>query len=188
MTLFGIFRIMEFKGSLNLSTITDPGLDIDNVVDEFRRFLRDYFIPKLKERIRIPKIPALSLFPILKSGPTSVDSLVSSSPYSMVYAARLILRYPKIKESFLRISSSLGYPGFINKMELVAMSEHRELDLGLRQARILAQSKSKVEHSFTFASLYSLAPIGTAYIGKLGFKIEPAGKVRVFAMVDPWTQ
>jgi len=26
------------------------------------------------------------------------------------------------------------------------------------------------------------------YLGKLGFKNEPAGKVRVFAMVDVWTQ
>jgi hypothetical protein len=25
-------------------------------------------------------------------------------------------------------------------------------------------------------------------LGKLGLKQEPAGKVRVFAMVDPWTQ
>jgi hypothetical protein len=28
----------------------------------------------------------------------------------------------------------------------------------------------------------------TNWLGKLGFKPEPAGKVRVFAMVDPWTQ
>lgn len=28
----------------------------------------------------------------------------------------------------------------------------------------------------------SFKPLG--YLGKLGFKIEPAGKVRVFAMVD----
>jgi len=25
-------------------------------------------------------------------------------------------------------------------------------------------------------------------LGKLGMKHEPAGKIRVFAMVDPWTQ
>ena len=27
-------------------------------------------------------------------------------------------------------------------------------------------------------------PMGDAFLGKLGFKAEPAGKVRVFAMVD----
>jgi hypothetical protein len=26
------------------------------------------------------------------------------------------------------------------------------------------------------------------YVGKLGFKLEAAGKVRVFAMVECWTQ
>jgi len=31
-------------------------------------------------------------------------------------------------------------------------------------------------------------PSGEAFLGKLGFKSEPAGKVRVFAMVDAWTQ
>lgn len=29
---------------------------------------------------------------------------------------------------------------------------------------------------------------GQGFLGKLGLKIEPAGKVRVFAMVDAWTQ
>lgn len=36
--------------------------------------------------------------------------------------------------------------------------------------------------------MFSLYPEGRAFLGKLGFKLEPAGKVRVFAMVDPWTQ
>jgi hypothetical protein len=27
-----------------------------------------------------------------------------------------------------------------------------------------------------------------SFIGRLGFKLEAAGKVRVFAMVDAWTQ
>jgi hypothetical protein len=31
-------------------------------------------------------------------------------------------------------------------------------------------------------------PRGLGFLGKLGFKIEPAGKIRVFAMVDAWTQ
>lgn len=29
---------------------------------------------------------------------------------------------------------------------------------------------------------------GQGFLGKLGFKLEPAGKIRVFAMVDAWTQ
>jgi len=30
--------------------------------------------------------------------------------------------------------------------------------------------------------------VGTHSLGKLGFKEEAAGKIRVFAMVDCWTQ
>lgn len=29
---------------------------------------------------------------------------------------------------------------------------------------------------------------GRAFLGKLAIKLEPAGKIRVFAMVDAWTQ
>jgi len=27
-----------------------------------------------------------------------------------------------------------------------------------------------------------------SFLGRLGIKVEAAGKIRVFAMVDPWTQ
>jgi hypothetical protein len=33
-----------------------------------------------------------------------------------------------------------------------------------------------------------LRPVGPPFIGRLGLKQEPAGKIRVFAMVDCWTQ
>jgi len=41
--------------------------------------------------------------------------------------------------------------------------------------------------SKAYAGLYSESEIPDT-LGKLGFKVEPAGKVRVFAMVDIWTQ
>lgn len=34
----------------------------------------------------------------------------------------------------------------------------------------------------------SYARIGSRFLGKLSRKVEPAGKIRIFAMVDPWTQ
>jgi len=44
------------------------------------------------------------------------------------------------------------------------------------------RSLANAGHSF-YSSDWSSLPLG-----KLGFKEEPAGKVRVFAMVDCWTQ
>lgn len=41
--------------------------------------------------------------------------------------------------------------------------------------------RSKPYHRYRLSAVVS-------YLGKLGFKPEPAGKVRVFAMVDCWTQ
>jgi hypothetical protein len=39
MTLFSIYRVLEFPGKLKLSTITDPGKDIANIIPDVREFL-----------------------------------------------------------------------------------------------------------------------------------------------------
>lgn len=57
---------------------------------------------------------------------------------------------------------------------------------GQRQASVMIKNI----HRFVLEGLRWGPPglIPTRYVGKLGFKDEAAGKVRVFAMVDIWTQ
>jgi hypothetical protein len=48
---------------------------------------------------------------------------------------------------------------------------------------------SILEYCMTLSKFYLKGPLRPArFIGKLGLKQEAAGKMRVFAMVDPWTQ
>lgn len=43
-------------------------------------------------------------------------------------------------------------------------------------------------HGVPYEESLVYAKNGSTALGRLGFKVEPAGKLRVFAMVDPWTQ
>jgi len=229
MTLFGFFRIMEFVGKLNLSTITQPGLNIDRFSFKWDRFIGTVFIPLLLKKIKLPKLTQPTLFPILKSGPTSTKFHVNTSISSLIASARLWLRMGTLFESLKEFASQLGAPALVNRVELVAITDDKslldnpELEAVLRYRNKvhppvasnplfmkyesietipdtwLLKELIKVRRKFipslnnpTVAELSSenkgFRLAGTGYLGKLGFKLEAAGKVRVFAMVDAWTQ
>lgn len=88
MTLFGLFRVLEFKGKLSFDTILKPGSLAPEFLPGWDLFLKDVFCPNLSGLTSIPKIPNPSLFPILKSGPTG-DGDISSSGYALIKAGRL---------------------------------------------------------------------------------------------------
>jgi hypothetical protein len=49
MTLFGLYRVLEFPGSININTIIAPGKVIQgDLIIEFRTFILDVFWPSLK--------------------------------------------------------------------------------------------------------------------------------------------
>lgn len=79
MTLLGLYRILEFKGSLSLKTITDKGPNLSSFIPEWEEFLERRFVPNLQRIIEFPKINKPSLFPILKSGPAGGKDVVNSS-------------------------------------------------------------------------------------------------------------
>lgn len=84
-----------------------------------------------------------------------------------------------LKDAMQIVSTGLGAPALVNRMELVAMSDSVPLDKGPSEAYFPSDHNPTVK---------SLKRSGTGFLGKLGFKEEPAGKIRVFAMVDAWTQ
>jgi hypothetical protein len=89
MTLFGLFRILEFPGKLKLSTITQSGVNLERFSPKWIYFLSNFFKPWLFAKVKIPKIGKPILFPILKSGPTSIEGHVNSSINSLMASARL---------------------------------------------------------------------------------------------------
>jgi len=198
MTLLGLFRILEFPGSLNFSSITDPGSTISgDFIMEFRNFILNHFWKELvftrtklvqqaisrNARDRIDLItPFMKLlvakpFVIRKSSPTVPKSESdrdviwnSTSPDALRRAAFM----------WMNGSGTIKVYGHETLFQIFShwlTATNNKWLVNLIKTLMEAQCKLPVENNLKRFSL-----------GKLGTKDEPAGKVRVFAMVDAFTQ
>jgi hypothetical protein len=165
---------LEFKGVLSLDTITDKGSDLTEFLPVWRKFIENEFKPNLFKMIKIPNFTYSEIYSILKSGPiTQIDPgnpwserFTNSSAKALIMSARTLCK--KGNEVLLNAFTELanqtsGGKTLMSRIRTITLACHKELDLWL----------------FTEKGLRPL--------GRLGFKPEPAGKVRVFAMVDAWT-
>lgn len=193
-TLFGLYRILEFPGRVNLSTITKEYGGDHLMTYEFNQFVFNHFIHVLKKLFHTNGTVTDALwneegdgplefmkglrakpFLISKSGPSVRGSSIpsgaqSTSPASILASAHTWLHSPlyPILENWCKMTGNIWV---LNRIESWA----KELWVW--------------EDSLPLSSGGPKCPFeATNWLGKLGFKPEPAGKVRVFAMVDPWTQ
>jgi hypothetical protein len=173
-SLFGLYRIMEFVGQVNLKTIVTPGEFISQAFhDSWRSFCANEFWnsiitmvgSKWKEFRAMRPLPVP--FSILKSGPgTTVDNKYSDTSYSstsllaLASSARLWLKGDPILRDTLK--------------------EYLTIVDGIGLWRRIVWAGQALYDQMPFAS-------NAETLGRLGLKEEPAGKVRVFAMVDAWT-
>lgn len=303
MTLFGLFRILEFVGFLKLGTITDAGVDLRKILPKFNEFLDTRFTPQLNRRVKIAPLQAPKLFPILKSGPLTFDGRSNSSLHSLILSARVWQNSGTLLVSLVEFCRQLNMLSFVEKLKAVSLAYHPLLDgfkigqeneldqdnlltnyfllfpiwlipiLDVLELRITRKPVSyrqyegqsfwelgdviflklgifnstyvipltwmtyiivflnmlikayfgiyrlpfisayyqdlydkglirwssndlqkkvwTLRNEFSAFLLYdknSLSNKGRSYLGKLSMKMEPAGKIRVFAMVDAWTQ
>jgi hypothetical protein len=193
-TLFGLYRVLEFPGTVKLSSITNGSRMDPYMIYEFSQFVVTHLVAVLKARFPgegtvtdalwsdegegpleyMKKLRAVP-FLISKSGPGVRGDNVpggaqSTSPASILASAYTWLRSPlyPILENWCKMTGNVWV---LNRIEAWA----KELWVW--------------EDSLPLSSGGPKCPFeATNWLGKLGFKPEPAGKVRVFAMVDPWTQ
>nr|QDH89122.1 MAG: RNA-dependent RNA polymerase [Mitovirus sp.] len=193
-TLFGLYRVLDFPGVVKISTITKEYGGDPLVTYEFSQFVFNHFIHVLKKLYHedgtitdalwneegegpLEFLKGLRAKPFLisKSGPSVRGSNVPSgaqntSPAQILASAYTWLHSPlyPILENWCKMT---GNQWVLNRIESWA----KELWVW--------------EDSLPLSSGGPKCPFeATNWLGKLGFKPEPAGKVRVFAMVDPWTQ
>jgi len=193
-TLFGLYRVLEFPGKVKIGTITaESGMD-PSLGYEFSQFVINHFIKVLKTKfqkegtvtdalwssegegpLEYMKSLRAKPFVISKSGPAvqgynAPVGAQSTSPASILSSAYTWLHSPlyPLLQGWCRMT---GNTWVLNRIESWA----KELWVW--------------EDSLPLSSGGPRCPFeATNWLGKLGFKPEPAGKVRVFAMVDPWTQ
>lgn len=166
---FSIYRVLMIPGKLKLSTITSPGVSLSpSLLKEVQRG-----IPGFMGSLGLVAGNGYSLLPtpdftvLSKTSPSIKSSVaVSGSVPGVIYGALGLLKSPVIT-SFRYIA------------ERLPPMEKDFYDIGVHK---------------TFSSIFELVASGLSpnsprpAIGKLGFKVEAAGKVRVFAMVECWTQ
>lgn len=70
----------------------------------------------------------MSMFPILKGGPTTVAGTINSSGFSLVWASRLWIRYNELYQSFITLTEQLKAKSILARLELIASAKHSTLD------------------------------------------------------------
>jgi hypothetical protein len=197
LSLLSFYRVLEYAGTVSYQTILLPGIPIGESLREAGTFVLTFFhfMPNgakwlkaftelrtnmMLNRLRDLRIPALKAHPFEIHKATPIRLKKMSAPMNLLFNSTalpsLVLaawvwheRYPHLL-SLLRewsiLTGSFELPIFI--------------DL-LRAAKEESGFASTDLDSDTFVWEYST-------LGKLAIKSEPAGKERVFAIVDAFTQ
>lgn len=166
LTIFNLYRILEFPGKIKLGSITNAFSGNQALSDVYNAvFEAAPEFARLIDKLAGNKIKdhGITMAPILKSSPGANPFQSASHPFTLLTTARLH------KETgtdaiimyfakYFEKATKIRYPGFSRIFQTGA-----ELAFNLN------------------------LPSTTFKLGRLGLKNEAAGKVRVFAMVDAWT-
>lgn len=199
LTLFGLYRVVEFKGKLKLRTITDPGVDLSAFMGKW-----DAWVPIFLARARLITRHDWKLDPTRDLTVRSIPFITKSSPNSSGYSSLVGLPL----DLLLWFSDQERWPLLRRWLKLVD-----EVDLlwglqGLQRCyfRLAELAVRKVPRQELVQFIPHMAgregPLSQEdlllayrgmkwgkplWYGRLGFKEEP-GKIRVFAMMNLVTQ
>jgi hypothetical protein len=207
LTLLGMYRILLIEPKYKLSTITKPGKVLPNTfLVEWCRFLRTRFIGGLEVHtgeklldIGTDILSRPSPFPIMKSSADlpNVDWEANEVGPSTSFGCRFnsatrwtegqwgwsLFRYLSVTPGGTGTTQSL-WTLMLEVAESAKLAQLRTGSETLREAvkrGLSNKARQNRRRNDEFAN-------GAANCGRLSVKIEPAGKARVFAMVDYWTQ
>lgn len=209
LSLFSLYRVLDIPGKVNLKTITSPSTADLGLLGEFSRFAINCFWPWIKEKWSVDGSVTDALwdgaldfmkqlrakpFLISKSTPVSSlsggDRLTSTSPLSILLSARLwksevaLHLYP-ILEAWCKFTRNQWV---LNRIDLWSSET---IDPRPKHGLINRRGETFVDGTPSLLVGARAKPFKASwnhFLGKLGFKLESAGKVRVFAMVDCFTQ
>jgi len=215
LSLFSVYRVIDIRGRLNLSTITAPSTADLGLLPEFDAFvtkfysyitavwsregsITDAFVVDrpwtfLEGLVAGPKVTTSS-GPVLtgKGG----KRFVSTSPLSILLTARVWMSpdYADLWKNFQEWCGLTSSEWVVNCIRTWAFGPKNPIDKGMaisRRGTIIAAADvpssdfGKGTHERITKPLFTT---WNYFLGKLGLKQEAAGKVRVFAMVDCFTQ
>jgi len=164
LTLSSLYRDFIYESPVKLDSIIAPYSGKFRAVDDIKgyvpNFINLFIKPAYPTTLSIRKSlkDKFLYIPLSKSSPQASDGFSSTHPFVLIKSARVM---PLTLIKSLRILTNVyENTRFINLLELMAGKE-------------IPDKHVRPRHP---------------YVGKLGLKQEAAGKMRVFAMVDPWSQ
>lgn len=196
LSLFNFYRMIEFKGDFRLAslskTIISPaktGIEFVSLKFELLQFVPKFFkllvsqtgvgAKGLRSELMLAHRSA-EAFPLLKSSPFTKGTQDFEDLTKAEREEAMVLN-PVVSTHPLAIHEAAN--ALENNSEL---SEPTHYFLGL------LPDGSPIREAFRqcvrLPAKRGVQSVTSPFIGKLSLKEESAGKVRVFAMVDPWTQ
>jgi len=177
MSIFNLYRFIYYKPTGSLSSITNPSkFDFGISRESFIKYMHLFIgnlpfnsimrpFDKMRSYLRDPySIHTASAGRARGSESNDHMSLPATFPSSICHNLVAIRGQPSISRSLIKINTLLDNTDLLGLLEDPYYTK-KNMDI-------------------------PLVPGGGLYIGKLSFKLEPAGKLRIFAMVDAptnWT-
>jgi hypothetical protein len=166
LSILSIYRILEGPGKLNLGTITDPFKGSHDEIKSLTHIFTDLIEFNRLGR-KIGDLSAKELIKSMSAGPNTPVAI-----FGLLTDAIGLAKYTEIYyafESYCKITKSPLIKQLNNYIQWAGRA------LTVHGTDWVLRSKSVKEFD-------------DIRLGKLAFKVEPAGKIRVFAIVDIWTQ
>lgn len=177
LSILSLYRVINYQGQIKISTITAPGKDFN--ILPYLAFVHEFFgalnFPEKEKLIPSPMM-------ISKSGPGS-----RSKPYELYAKSNnpLSIEIGNNTAALALQAAVWLSPKF--KELLWVLQKYCTLTGATSMFNSLKSIGSEINGMTDSRGKLILGRLYPKYLGKLGFKDEP-GKVRVFAMVDWWTQ
>lgn len=199
MTLFSLYRVLEVAGQLNLATITTPSSMDPSRLPDFASFLDKSFWVAVSNFGRFDDtkiginwlepwdfLKSLRATPFIISKSSSASGLIridkddktplSTSPAGILAAVGAWMMNPMMYRVLTDWCKMTGNQWVINRIE----------SWGKILLPMCAPNSPRYKY---YKGMWTvLGQVYTRSLGRLGFKEEAAGKVRVFAMCDAFTQ
>jgi len=191
-SLLGIYRVLKVPSKPKLSTISDPFIGDPEILELVSKFLGWYAPKRWVIHHADKKVSDGRLLPLKTSSPSAKISwmgwyadmqsilLTDSLSDALLLFLRLTKNDRLLKqfESGLQVRDAYNHyqdnskSTWISGQDVEYRTNKKFVPICMNTSRVVVRwANDLVDH-----------------LGKLSFKIEPAGKVRVFAMVDVWTQ
>jgi hypothetical protein len=171
LSIFAVYRFFLYESPVKVKAITDPYHGDINAVEDLSKYIPAFFKALSSIGAYTPYIQPDSIgsiFGILTQSPTSYDTIKTKGMWS---SHRI-----SVSRAWYILST---YPAFTTVFDdIKVFAEFFKVPLLHEIYYNIARFLSKIEPFVTKEGI----------LGRLGLKQEAAGKMRVFAMVDPITQ